>query len=130
MIRNLITIAAGGALGAVLRYLAMLSAQIFKEKTNIPVGTLIVNVLGCLAIGTLAALGTRSRILSEESRNFLIVGVLGAFTTFSTFGYESVTLMQNGLKVSFLLNIALQLGLGLTAVALGMNFGRWILARG
>ncbi|MEN6571624.1 MAG: fluoride efflux transporter CrcB [Anaerolineaceae bacterium] len=129
MIRNLITIAAGGALGAVLRYLAMLSAQIFKEKTNIPVGTLVVNVAGCLAIGILATLGTRSRILTEESRNFLIVGVLGAFTTFSTFGYESVTLMQNGLKVSSLLNVVLQLGLGFTAVALGMNLGRWILAR-
>jgi CrcB protein len=60
-------------------------------------------------------------VLSAESRNFLIVGILGAFTTFSTFGYESVTLLQNGFRFNFFANLAVQLVLGLGAVWLGMN---------
>ena len=129
MIRNLITIGAGGFLGAVLRYLAVHLAQVFKGKTSIPLGTLLVNVIGCLLIGVLATLGARSKILTDEGRNFLIVGVLGAFTTFSTFGYESVSMLQGGLRLGFLMNIALQLGLGFTAVWAGMHLGRLILGQ-
>jgi len=121
LIRNLITIGAGGFLGAVLRYLAVLFAQLFKGKTSIPLGTLL--------IGVLATLGARSKILTDEGRNFLIVGVLGAFTTFSTFGYESVSMLQGGLRLGFMMNIALQLGLGFTAVWAGMHLGRLILGQ-
>ncbi len=63
-------------------------------------GTLLVNVFGCLLIGFLAVMAENSRLISVETRNFLIVGILGAFTTFSTFGYESVTLLKNGRDVS------------------------------
>ncbi len=122
--KNLLFIGAGGFIGAVLRYLAVLSTQMFRTKTNLPVGTLLVNVIGCLLIGFLAVLAENSKFISVEGRNFLIVGILGAFTTFSTFGYESVTLLKDGMNFHFILNIGLQLVLGFAAVWGGMNLAK------
>ena len=124
--RDILIIGAGGFIGAVLRYLAVLSTQVLKTKTNIPMGTLLVNVFGCLLIGFLAVMAENSRLISVETRNFLIVGILGAFTTFSTFGYESVTLLKNGLNLHFALNIGLQLVLGFLAVWGGMSLAKMI----
>ncbi|MBA4376360.1 MAG: fluoride efflux transporter CrcB [Anaerolinea sp.] len=122
--RDLLIIGAGGFIGAVLRYLAILSMQLFKTKSEIPLGTLLVNVVGCLLIGVLAVAAENSKILSSDTRNFLIIGILGAFTTFSTFGVESVNLLKSGLNFQFALNIALQIVLGLSAVWGGMNLAR------
>jgi CrcB protein len=122
--RNVIIIGAGGFIGAVLRYLAVLSMQVFKNKTNIPLGTLLVNVVGCLLIGFLAALAENSNLISTDTRNFLVIGILGAFTTFSTFSYESFNLLKSGMNFQFVLNIGLQLVLGLIAVWGGMNLAR------
>jgi fluoride exporter len=124
--RNIIIIGAGGFIGAILRYLAILSVQVFKQKTNIPLGTLLVNVLGCLLIGFLLVLAEDNKLISTDSRNFLVVGILGAFTTFSTFAYESVGLLKNGMSLQFFLNVFLQLFLGLGAVWGGMSLARWI----
>jgi CrcB protein len=120
-VKEILIIGAGGFLGAVLRYIAIISMQVFKTKHAIPVGTLLVNVIGCLLIGFLAVMAENGRILTPDTRNFLIVGILGAFTTFSTFGYESMTMLKSGAGIAFVLNIGLQLGLGLVAVWLGMN---------
>ncbi|MPM90609.1 putative fluoride ion transporter CrcB [bioreactor metagenome] len=72
----------------------------------------------------LATLAENGQVLTAEHRNFLIVGILGAFTTFSTFGYESVVLLKNGAQFNFFANLALQLVLGLSAVWAGMNLAR------
>lgn len=127
--KNVIMVALGGSIGAVLRYLTLLSTQFLKQKTAIPLGTLMVNVLGCLLIGFLSTLGTNSRWISPEARNFMIVGILGAYTTFSTFGYESVSLFEAGFKWQFAANIALQLLLGFAAVWAGSALGRVLLAK-
>lgn len=124
--KDILIIGAGGFLGAVLRYLAIISMQVFKTRHEIPLGTLLVNVVGCLLIGFLAVLAENSRILTPETRNFLIIGILGAFTTFSTFGYESMAMLKNGANTAFVLNIGLQLVLGFMAVWLGMNIGHLI----
>lgn len=124
--RDIFIIGAGGFVGAVLRYLAILSMQVFKTKTSIPIGTLLVNVLGCLLIGFLAVLAENNKFISSETRNFLIVGILGAFTTFSTFGYESINLLKSGLNFHFMLNIFLQIILGLAAVWGGMNLAHFL----
>ena len=121
IMKNILLIGAGGFIGAVLRYVTVLLMQVFKGKTNIPLGTLLVNVLGCLLIGFLAVLAENGRWISTEGRNFLIVGVLGAFTTFSTFGYESVGLLKSGFNLHFLVNILLQVVLGFSAVWVGMR---------
>lgn len=123
--RDILIIGAGGSIGAVLRYLAILSMQAFKTRHNIPLGTLLVNVIGCLLIGALAVAAENSKIISPETRNFLVVGILGAFTTFSTFSYESMVLFKNGSGSGFLINVGLQLLLGFAAVWLGMNLMRW-----
>lgn len=124
-LRNIILIGAGGFIGAILRYLAVLSMQVVKTKSNIPLGTLLVNVVGCLLIGFLAVLAENNKLISPETRNFLVVGILGAFTTFSTFGYESVNLFTMGFTLQFVLNIFLQLVLGFGAVWGGMNLARF-----
>lgn len=119
--RNVLIIAAGGAIGAVLRYLVSFATQSLKDKLPLPLGTLLVNVIGCLLIGILATLAESGKVITPETRNFLVVGVLGAFTTFSTFGYESVTLLDKGYTLRFFGNMAAQLGLGFGAVWLGIN---------
>lgn len=127
--RDILIIGTGGFIGAVLRYFAILSMQLFKSKTHIPLGTLLVNVIGCLLIGFLAVTAENSKLISADTRNFLTVGILGAFTTFSTFGYESVSLLKNGLNFHFALNIILQLVLGFAAVWGGMYLARLLHVR-
>ncbi len=119
---KLLAIALGGALGAVLRY-AIGTALQARIYTSLPVGILTVNVAGCFAIGLLASLGTASILVREDVRAFLIVGLLGAFTTFSTYGLDTVRLAQGGeLRMAFL-NIALSNALGLLGVWLGARLG-------
>jgi len=122
--RDILIIGTGGFIGAVLRYFAILSMQLFKSKTHIPMGTLLVNVVGCLLIGFLAVTAENNKLISADTRNFLVVGILGAFTTFSTFGYESVSLLKSGLNIQFAMNIVLQLVLGFVAVWGGMYFAK------
>lgn len=124
LMRDILIIGTGGFIGAVLRYFAILSMQLFKSKTHIPMGTLLVNVVGCLLIGFLAVTAENSKLISADTRNFLIVGILGAFTTFSTFGYESVSLLTSGLNLHFALNILLQLIFGFAAVWGGMHLAK------
>ena len=88
----------GGALGSMLRYWAGGLAQ---QSTGgaaggFPVGTLLVNVVGCLAIGGLAQLAEERQTLATEARAFLMVGLLGGFTTFSAFANETVTAWRSG----------------------------------
>lgn len=123
--RDVLLIGAGGFIGAVLRYFVGLSTRVFKDKLPLPLGTLIVNVVGCLLIGILATLAEEGKLITPQARNFLIVGILGAFTTFSTFGYESISLLQNESLLKFIANLVAQLVLGLGAVILGMNLVQW-----
>ncbi len=111
----------GGALGTGLRYgLAGLSQRL--SPGTFPVGTLTVNVLGCLAIGLLAAWFSVSQAgadIREEVQLALLVGVLGGFTTFSSFGLETLRLMHGGQTGQALLYVFLSNGLGLLAVWIG-----------
>jgi CrcB protein len=112
---KLICIAAGGAVGALLRYGLSGWAQRLTPGL-FPVGTLTVNVIGCVLIGVLAALFAGPQFVREEYRWVLMVGLLGAFTTFSTYGLETMTLVNDGQFARAGLNVLLSNGLGLTAV--------------
>jgi len=90
-----------------------LSTKIFKNELPLPLGTLIVNVVGCLLIGILATLAEEGNVITPQARNFLVIGILGAFTTFSTFGYESIALLRNESLFRFIANLVVQLVLGL-----------------
>jgi len=119
-------IAVGGALGALLRY--GLSGVVQERSDSLfPVGTLAVNVTGCFAIGLLAALFAGPYLIREEVRAFAFVGVLGAFTTFSTYGLETVGLATEGALWQAGANVAASNVLGVLGVWLGYRLMRaWV----
>lgn len=115
---KLLLVGAGGFAGSVAR--ALLSNFVQQiSNSQFPFGTLTVNVLGCLVIGALSQLGEAREIFSSETRAFLFVGILGGFTTYSSFGNETINLARSGLLLTAFGNIAAQLVLGLFAVWLG-----------
>ena len=114
---KLASIGLGGALGAVLRY--GVSAVVQGMGGLFPLGTLAVNVLGCGCIGVLGGYFAGPHMTSEHLRLAVLVGVLGAFTTFSTFGWETVQLLGDGELGAAAVNIAANNLLGLVAVWLG-----------
>ena len=89
-----------------------------------PYGTLLINVLGCLAIGYIMQVALNTDIIPVTLRIVLTVGFLGAFTTFSTFSYETMRFLEDGAWLSAILNIGTNVGLGLTATFFGMLLGR------
>jgi len=114
---NLIAIACGGAVGAIFRYLVSgLGYKLLGE--DFPWGTLTVNLFGCFAVGFLWVTFEKY-IVPPQMRSFVLIGGLGAFTTFSTFGLESVQLLQTGQVKSALLNIFASNLLGLAFVFAG-----------
>jgi len=92
----LLYVAAGGLLGTVARYFLQGWVQISSGTSTFPVGTLTVNIAGSLALGFLIRYATGSTVLSPEMRAALTIGFCGAFTTMSTFSYESVALLGDG----------------------------------
>ncbi|MGD2111431.1 MAG: fluoride efflux transporter CrcB [Phycisphaerae bacterium] len=123
---KLVMIAAGGAGGAVARYLFAGAAQRLHAGL-FPVGTLAVNVVGCLLIGVLGAVFAGPQLVREEYRTALMIGFLGGFTTFSTYGWETLTLGETGGLRLAALNVVLSNGLGLLAVWFGYRLTiRWM----
>ncbi len=122
---KLLWIAVGGGAGSVLRY-AIAGYGHRLTGGTFPLGTLIVNVAGCFLIGFLGAALTGPWLLREEHRTALLVGVLGGFTTFSTFGYETFSLANERQFLFAALNVLLSVALGLLAVWLGFRVAeRW-----
>ena len=122
---TLIAIAAGGAIGAVARYLLAISVQM-RWPGPFPAGTFVVNVTGCLLIGILAGTLETRAAFSPSVRLFIAPGILGGFTTFSTFGLETVAAITQGQMGIALANIGLSVLAGLAAVAAGIWLGRLI----
>jgi CrcB protein len=114
----------GGFVGSSLRF--MLSGWVHSAVpfSAFPYGTLVVNVLGCLAIGLLGGLAELRQMLEPGQRLFLLIGVLGGFTTFSTFAYETLALTHDAEFGKALVNVFLQMILGFTAAWLGYAFAR------
>ncbi|MFN2500566.1 MAG: fluoride efflux transporter CrcB [Pyrinomonadaceae bacterium] len=119
MDRNIILVGIGGFFGSVLRNVVtvLLTREVLS---SFPYGTLVVNVTGCFLVGVIFALSERGNILSPEWRIFLTTGFCGGFTTFSTFSYESVRLMQDGELLFLSLNVAASVILGFAATYLGI----------
>ena len=118
MLKQLLLIGAGGFIGSVARFLiSRLNTRI--DWLSIPIGTLTVNVLGSLLIGFLIGISEKSPVLTVEWRMFLMVGLCGGFTTFSSFTGENLVLMKNGQILPLLLYTALSIFLGFVAVYLG-----------
>jgi len=123
--RQIIIVGLGGFAGSVLRYLVSGWIQRLSDTPLFPYGTLSVNVLGCLAIGLLGGWADNAGLLSPSGRLFLLIGLLGGFTTFSTFGYETMAMLRDKALVGALLYVGLHLLLGFGAVALGYGLSNW-----
>ncbi len=108
----------GGGIGSVCRYLLTLSIN-RQLTTAFPAGTFAVNVTGCFLIGLLYGVAIRYSWFNAEWRLFLITGICGGYTTFSTFSYEAVGLIREGNYGYFLLYVAGSIVLGLLATMLG-----------
>jgi fluoride exporter len=119
-----IVIGAGGAIGAVARHGLNTLVHGSLPTTSFPAGILLINVLGCGGIGLLAGLLASSRLeLSPEVRAFVFVGVLGGFTTFSSFSLDTLTLVRGGHGMLAAWNVVSQVGLSLLAVGAGYRVG-------
>lgn len=123
---NILLVGAGGFIGSVLRYLVSGWVQQLANRLDFPYGTLVVNVLGCFIIGLLAQFGDKYGAFSNESRAFLVIGVLGGFTTFSSFGNDTVNLIRQDFVMNAVTNVGANVMFGLLAVWLGRTVGHLI----
>jgi CrcB protein len=129
--RLLSAVAVGGALGSAARYLIQGWVQERAARAHgwialFPFGTLAVNLVGCFAIGALATLFQERLMVAPELRSFLLLGVLGGFTTFSAFGFETVALARDGNFALVAANVSASVVLGLVGVWLGVALVRLI----
>ncbi len=112
-------IGAGGFIGAVLRFVVSSWVQTRSGSITFPFGTLVVNMIGCLVIGFLTYLVETRSLFSMEARSFILIGLLGAFTTFSTFGNETLGLIRDSRIDLAALNAGVQVVIGVGMVWLG-----------
>lgn len=116
---NILLVGIGGALGSIARYLTSGWVQAVTKSIDFPFGTLAVNLLGCFVIGFLAQLAEARGAFTSESRVFIFIGVLGGFTTFSSFGNETLNLARAGEIWNAFANLGANVVIGLVAVWLG-----------
>ena len=116
---QVLLVGAGGFIGSVLRYTVSGLVHRAIPFSGFPYGTLVVNLVGCLAIGLLAGLAESRQVIGPELRIFLFLGLLGGFTTFSTFAYEGVELIHHGEFAKMLASVMVHVLVGFTAVWFG-----------
>jgi CrcB protein len=120
---RLIVICCGGAVGTGVRYL--LGGLVARwVGPDFPYGTLVINVLGSFSIGLVQQIGLSTLLMPETVRLALAIGVMGGFTTYSSFSYETVKLIETGSWVVASLYVAITTGLCLMCCAAGLSLGR------
>lgn len=124
--REFVVICLAGAAGTGARFLVS-GAATRIGGAGFPFGTLAVNLLGCLVVGVLMEAALESALVPRALRTALAVGFLGAFTTFSTFGYETFRLLEGGRWGAAITNVLANLVVGLLAVGVGVVLGRLML---
>ena len=120
---NILFIGIGGFLGAISRYLVSRSITLVLGNL-IPFGTLIVNIIGSLALGYIFTLSVERLVISENFRLFISIGFLGAFTTFSTFSLETIHLIEGGSYISSIIYAVSHLIFCLAGTVLGIFLAR------
>jgi len=122
---KILAVGSGGFIGASSRYLLARGVDLYVPASNFPFGIAAVNILGCFLIGLLAGIFELKQWVNPEVRLFIFVGLLGGFTTFSTFINDSFMLWSRGEVALSILNIGVQVILGLVFVWLGFALIRW-----
>jgi len=123
---NILLVALGGAFGSVSRYLLGTWIQSVSRSIDFPYGTLTVNLIGCFVIGFLSQLAETRGVFTSETRAFVFIGILGGFTTFSSFGNDTINLLRDGETFNALANVGANVILGLLLVWLGRTVAYWI----
>jgi fluoride exporter len=123
MIRSILLVGLGGAIGSVLRYL---SAMLVNKYWNqaFPLATFIINMVGCLLIGVLIAFIEKQPGISDNFRLLMVTGFCGGYTTYSAFAYENTSLMSSGQTLIAFAYIAASVLVGMLFVWVGMYIGR------
>lgn len=116
---NILFVGIGGFIGSIARYLASGYVQQWTQSVGFPYGTMTVNLIGCFIIGLLSELADARGVFTTESRLFVFTGILGGFTTFSSFGNETINLLRDGEALPALANVSAHIIFGLGAVWLG-----------
>jgi len=125
-LQKIIYVGIGGFIGASIRYLISMQSSKLIDS-NIPLGTLVVNVLGGFLIGVIMELSISTDFISPNFKLFLTTGIMGGLTTFSTFSYETINLISYGYYFWGIANIFLNLFLSLGGVALAISLCKIIL---
>ncbi|WP_234568398.1 fluoride efflux transporter FluC [Rhodohalobacter sp. 614A] len=126
MIRNLLFIALGGAIGSVLRYLTSLLTLKLISQNWFFTGTTAANIIGCFLIGATATILQEKGLMDNTIKLFLIVGLLGGFTTFSSFSLEGFEVATLSIQKS-MIYLGFQVITGMGAVWAGISFSKWVL---
>jgi len=116
---SILYVAFGGALGSISRYVLGTWIQTISKSIDFPYGTLVVNLIGCFVIGLLSQLAEARGVFTPESRAFIFIGLLGGFTTFSSFGNDTINLLRDGETFNALANVGANVILGLALVWFG-----------
>ena len=116
---NILLVGLGGALGSISRYLLGTWIQSLSRSIDFPYGTLVVNLSGCFVIGLLSHLAETRGAFTVEARALVFIGVLGGFTTFSSFGNDTINLLRAGSTLPALANVGANVIFGLGLVWLG-----------
>lgn len=119
MLVNAALVGSGGFLGAIFRFGLSGVVQRNTALASFPYGTLVVNMLGCLLIGLSVGLFESRQFIDSSVRSFVLVGLLGGFTTYSTFGIETFALLRDADYARAIANVAVHVILGLTLVWIG-----------
>ncbi len=122
--RPVLLVGLGGFLGSAGRYLVSGWVHRLMPFAGFPWGTLAVNAIGCFAIGVLGGLVDSRQNLSADLRGFLLIGVLGGFTTFSSFAHETLALARDAELARAMVNVGAQVVFGLAAAWIGYRLAR------
>lgn len=119
--KTILLVFVGGGFGSITRYVL---GKWIGPWNQFPLGTLIVNIIACLVLGFVIGLADHKQIISPATRLFLTVGFCGGFSTFSTFSYETLQLLQGGLSIQMILYILFSIVLCLAATFGGLYLGQ------
>lgn len=119
-LKNILLVLVGSAAGGSLRYVTALMVQ-SKNTTQFPMGTFLINLIGCFVIGMVYAIAARNATTGSDIRLLLATGFCGGFTTFSAFAFENLELFKSGMHLTAFLYIILSVVLGILAVVLGAS---------
>ncbi|MCE2849421.1 MAG: fluoride efflux transporter CrcB [Chitinophagaceae bacterium] len=119
-LKNILLVLVGSAAGGSLRYITSLMIH-SKNSTQFPMGTFLINLIGCFVIGMVYAMAARNATTGSDIKLLLATGFCGGFTTFSAFAFENLELFKSGMHMTALMYVILSVTLGILAVVLGAS---------